>query len=157
MEPVSETEIRAAFEGQAGEVYIPDLSEVSWDLLDFLGWLHPNGRVGYIVLVSPVDGSLKGTLLQRSTLSTRHEGFEMCSLCHHVHKPNGTAMFTVRCKDSERHGSVGNVVCKNLDCSLRIRNVMEPASCLNETLYLEAKVWRMQLALHRWLKSANRL
>lgn len=157
MESISESEIRAAFDGQANEVFIPDLNKVSWDLLDYLGWIHPNGRVGYIVLTSPLDGALKGTLLQRSMFSSKHAGFEMCSLCHHVHKPNGTAMFTVRCNDNTKHRSVGNVVCKNLDCSLRIRNVLEPDSCLNETLYLEAKVWRMQLALHRWLKSANRL
>ena len=157
MEPVSESEIRAAFDGQINEVFVPDLETVSWDLLDYLGWVHPNGRIGYIVLVSPLDGSLKGTRLQRSTFSSGQSGFEMCSLCHHLHRPNGTAMFTVKCNDSHRHRSIGNVVCKELDCSLRIRNKIEPASCLNETLYLEAKVWRMQLALHRWLKSANRL
>ena len=155
MEPVSESEIRAAFEGQADEVFVPDLSQISWELLDYLGWIHPNGRVGYIVLVSPNDGTLKGTLLHRSPIAPRQPGFEMCSLCRHVHNARGTAMFTVRCKDSTRHHTVGNVVCKDLDCSLRIRNAVKPASFLNETLYLEAKVWRMQLALHKWLKSAN--
>lgn len=157
MEPVSESEIRIAFEDQASDVFVPKLNNISWEHLDYLGWIHPQGHVGYIVLVSPLDGLLKGTLLQRSSLATHTAGLEMCSLCHHVHRANGTAMFMVQRKDSDRHSTVGNVVCKNLDCSLRIRNVLEPVSRFNETLYLEAKVWRMQIALHRWLKSANGL
>ena len=92
MEPVSESEILSAFDGQANQVIIPDLSAISWEAQDYLGWIHPKGHLGYIVLVSPLDGTLKGTLLQRSRLSADNAGFEMCSLCHHVHKPNGTAM-----------------------------------------------------------------
>ncbi|HKI73348.1 MAG TPA: FBP domain-containing protein [Pseudomonadales bacterium] len=155
MEPLSEPELRTAFEGHSKDVFVPDLTKVEWHALDYFGWIHPGGNLGYIVLVSPLDGQLKGTLLRRSRLSNNHPGFELCSLCHHVHRPNGTAMFTASYSDEGKLHSVGNVVCKNLDCSLRIRNILEPESCMNETLYVEAKVWRMQLALHKWLKAAN--
>ena len=66
-------------------------------------------------------------------------------------------MFTITKKNADRHHTIGNVVCKDLDCSLQIRNLKEPQSVVKETLYLEAKIWRMQLALHKWLKSAERL
>lgn len=157
MEPLTKDEILAAFDGQTTDVVLPDLNQITWEVLDYFGWIHPGGHLGYMVLVSPVDGSLKGTMLQRARFSARKPGFEMCSLCHHVHGPNGTAMFTISRKDSERRHSIGNIVCKDLDCSLRIRNIAEPASYLKETLYVEAKVWRMQLALHKWLKTAHRL
>jgi len=157
MEPVSESEILSALEGQTSDIVVPDLATVNWEVLDYLGWIHPAGHLGYIVLISPDDGSVKGTLLQRSRCSGKARDFEMCSLCHHLHRPHGTAMFTVTLNGSEKRRSIGNVVCKDLDCSLRIRNLVEPASYLNETLYVEAKVWRMQLALHRWLRTANRL
>ena len=157
MEPVSETEILSAFGNQVNEIPIPDLTIVDWEALDYLGWIHPKGHLGYIILQSPLDGSVRGALLQRSRLSAKHPGFELCSLCHHIHRPNGTAMFTVSYNDEGKRRSVGNIVCKDLDCSLRIRNIPKPASCMNETLYVEAKIWRMQLALHKWLRTANRL
>jgi hypothetical protein len=66
-------------------------------------------------------------------------------------------MFTITRSDAAHHHAIGNIVCKNLDCSLRIRNLVEPTSYVKETLYLEARIWRMQLALHKWLKAAGRL
>ena len=157
MDPLCEDEILAAFGGQAEDVVLPDLTNVAWELQDYFGWIHPGGHLGYMVLVSPLDGHLKGTILRRSRFRGRKPGFEMCSLCHHVHGSGGTAMFTVTRKDTGDRHYLGNVICKDLDCSLRIRNVVDPPSYHKETLYVEAKVWRMQLALHKWLRNANRL
>lgn len=157
MEPLSEDEILAAFEGQDQQVVLPDLESIDWEVRDYLGWIHPGGHLGYMVVISPNDGHVKGTILQRNSFNGRRPGFEMCSLCHHVHKPHGTAMFTLTRKGSGSRHYIGNIVCKNLDCSLRIRNLVEPSSYLTETLYVEAKIWRMQIALHKWLSHANRL
>ncbi|XOV90324.1 MAG: FBP domain-containing protein [Pseudomonadota bacterium] len=136
---------------------MPDLNLLPWSNLDYLGWVHPGGHLGYLVVLSPNDGRLKGVILRRSRFSGTRKGMEMCSLCHHMHRPNGTAMFTLTRQGSDTRHSIGNIVCKDLDCSLRIRNLVDTAAYVPETLYPEAKIWRMQLALHRWLKSANRL
>lgn len=157
MEVLTEDEILSAFDASQGEIPVPNLDVIEWPVLDYLGWIDPEGHHGYLVIRSPVDGSLKGTVLRRSRFGARKPGFEMCSLCHHVHRPDGTAMFTITCKQAGERHLIGNIVCKNLDCSLRIRNLLDPPSFLNETLYPEAKIWRMQIALHKWLKAANRL
>lgn len=81
----------------------------------------------------------------------------MCSWCHYVHGNEGTALFTVDVKVSGGRHLIGKVLCKNLDCSLRIRNLVEPPSYLVETLYPNVKIWRMRKSTHRWLKKANRL
>ncbi len=158
MDPLTEEEVLTSFKGEReDDVPLPDLTNIPWDDLDYLGWVHPSGHLGYVVIVSPDDGGIKGTILRRGRFDGSKPGLEMCSLCHHVHRPNGTAMFTITHKNAERRHSIGNIVCKDLDCSLRIRNLVQPASYLNETLYPEAKIWRMQMALHRWLRTANRL
>ncbi|MCB1693832.1 MAG: FBP domain-containing protein, partial [Pseudomonadales bacterium] len=136
---------------------LPDLGTIDWDVLDYLGWIHPDGHIGYLVVISPTDGSVKGVSMRRSRFTSGKRGFEMCSLCHHVHSANGTAMFTIAARKNGHRHYIGNVVCKDLDCSLRLRNLVNPPSYLNETLYPEAKIWRMQLALHKWLRSADRL
>jgi len=157
MEPLSEQEILRALDGTPDDIVLPDLTKVQWELLDYFGWIHPSGQLGYIVVISPDDGSVRGAVLRRSRFSGSKPGVEMCSLCHHVHRPSGTALFTMMDKDPDLHRTIGNIVCKDLDCSLRVRNIKGPSGFLNETLYPEAKIWRMQLAVHKWLRGANRL
>ena len=157
MEPVTKNEILDAFEEDVGELPLPDLNSINWEVLDYLGWVHPSGHVGYVLLVSPRDGNLRGTMLSRSRRHSKSLRYQMCSLCSHVHRMEETAMFTITVRGSNDRHHLGNVVCKNLDCSLRIRNLVEPDSYMNETLYLQAKVWRMQKAIHRWLDRADRL
>ena len=155
MDPISQNEISHAFDED--QVILPDVSAVEWDNLDYLGWVHPSGHLAYLVLVSHESGKLTGSVLQRSQRISKRPSYEMCSWCHHVHRNNGTAMFTLSVKGTEGRYLIGKVLCKDLDCSLRIRNLIEPPSYMAETLYVEARVWRMQKSMHRWLKKANRL
>lgn len=157
MESLTEAEIIAAFDGQEPDLPVPDLSGIDWEVLEFYGWLDPGGRRAYMVVISPEDGLVKGITLERSRFSPARGGFEMCSLCNHVHTSNGTAMFTIDRRNSERQHSIGNIVCKDLACSLRVRNLINPPNFLRETLYKEARIWRMQIALHKWLRSADYL
>ena len=156
MKSLQREEIISAFE-ERDELYIPDLDEVPWDVLDYFGWVHPAGHLGYIVLQSPNDGEFRGVRLNRSRRNARKPRMEMCSWCHHVHRTNGTAMFTVSVRGSGGRHTLGNVACKDLDCSLRIRNLVDPDSFMKESLYLPAKIWRMQQTLHRWLARANQI
>ena len=51
----------------------------------------------------------------------------------------------------------GNVVCADLACSLRIRNLIGAPPWASETMYLPARIWRMQRKMHKWLRKADRL
>jgi hypothetical protein len=157
MEPVTEAELIRAFCEEAEHVVLPDLNGLPWPEMDYLGWVHPSGRLGYLALVSPETGALTGSVLTRSGMRSTRPRLEMCSWCRHVHNRNGTAMFSVSVKGTRGRHRLGQVLCKDLDCSLRLRNLIEPRSYMGETLYLEARVWRMQMSIHRWLRKANRL
>lgn len=103
MEPLKREEILASFEEQE-DLFVPDLAAVPWDVLDYYGWVHPVGHLGFLVLQSPNDGSIRGVRLRRSQRQSRKPRMEMCSWCHHVHRTNGTAMFTVSVRGSDgRH------------------------------------------------------
>ncbi len=157
MEPVIQAELIQAFGDEVEHIVLPNLEEVQWEAMDYLGWVHPAGRLGYVALVSPQTGVLTGSVLQRSRIRSSKPRFEMCSWCRHVHNRNGTAMFSISVKGTGERHRLGQVLCKDLDCSLRLRNLVEPASYMSETLYLEARIWRMQMSMHRWLRKANRL
>ena len=156
MRALNRQEVVDAFD-DVDDLTLPVLSEINWVELDYLGWIHPAGHLGFVVLESPNDGRLRGIRLHRSRRNARKPRLEMCSWCHHVHKTNGTAMFTVSVRGSEGRHTLGNAVCKNLDCSLRIRNLVSPDTYMKETLYEPAKIWRMQQSMHRWLGRANQL
>ena len=46
-------------------LFVPDISKTVWDDLDYFGWIHPDGKKGFIALESPNDGRLKGVKLKR--------------------------------------------------------------------------------------------
>lgn len=156
MQALAREEILSAFD-DTDDLVLPDLDAVGWDDLEYLGWVHPSGHLGFVVLQSPNDGALRGIRLMRSERRTRKPRYEMCSWCHHVHKTNGTAMFTVSVRGSHGRHSLGNLVCKDLDCSLRIRNLVSPDTYMRESLYEPAKIWRMQQSMYRWLGRARQI
>jgi hypothetical protein len=66
-------------------------------------------------------------------------------------------MFTVSVKGCKGRHALGNVVCKDLDCSLRVRNLVQPDSFMRETLFHSTKIWRMKTRMDKWLGRANQL
>ena len=117
-------------------------------------WVRKRRQQGTGCLPETPHALLTHTIAVRGAARPR---FEMCSFCHHVHRYNGTAMFTLSIKGTYGRHLIGKILCEDLNCSLRIRNLIEPSSYMAETLYTEARVWRMQKSMHRWLKKANRL
>ena len=136
-------------------LFVPDISKTVWDDLDYFGWIHPEGKKGFIALESPNDGRLKGVKLQRQKNRRVKPRSEMCSWCHFVHKSNGTAFFSVEVKGSDGRRNLGNLLCKDLDCSIRVRKPKYSDSLMQEIIYEPARIWRMKLAMHRWLRRAN--
>ena len=153
---LNKEQIAAAFD-EDEVLNVPDLGNVQWLFLDYFGWVHSSGHLGFIALQSPSDGQNRGIRMRREKRSPKKPRMDMCSWCHPVHRKRGTAMFTVSVRGSGGRHSLGNVVCKDLDCSLRVRSLVQPESLMRETLYQPAKVWRMKTTMHKWLRRANQL
>ncbi len=156
MQPVDEAKIRELFQDYDPKPPMPRLDIVDWGVLDYFGWIHPAGHQGYIVAPLANDEDLRGILLRRSSTQSRRPRLEMCGWCNHVHKTNGTAMFSVVVRGTDERRTIGNQLCRNLDCSLRIRNLSsDPPTFMTESLHLQTKVHRLQNAIYRFLYRAN--
>lgn len=155
MQALTQAEIRQLFARQsAAELTLPDLTNVDWGVLDYLGWLHPSGHLGYVV--TKEDQTLHGLQLRRSLNHSARPRTHMCSWCHHVYRSRGTALFSTTVVGSDGRRFIGNHICRNLDCSLRIRNlVSDPPTYLPETVHIEHKVKRLQNALKAFMVRAN--
>ncbi len=152
MQALTESDIVSLFPRQPRrDLAVPDLTPVDWGVMDYFGWIHPSGHLGFVVyagLAEPV-----GLKLGRiAPPATRRRG-RMCSWCHHMHHSNGTAMYSATVAGSDGRRIVGNVMCRQLDCSLRIRNLCsDPPSTMPETIDVQAKVARLEYSLQRFVQ-----
>ena len=155
VDAINARDIRGVFRQSSGsELALPDLAPIDWGVLDYLGWVHPSGAIAYVVM--PVAGQLRGLRLRRALNASAKPRTRMCSWCHHVYRSRGTALFSVYVEGSDGRRSIGNQVCRNLDCSLRMRNlVSDPPTYLPETLHIESKVRRLENSVLILMSRAN--
>ena len=129
---------------------------MDWGILDYFGWINPAGNRGYVVF--PVQGEIRGMKLRRLLGSGGKPRTHMCSWCHHVYRSRGTAMFSTQVVGSDGRRTIGNHVCRELDCSVRIRNLAsDPPTYMPETIELKHKIWRLETALTTFMHRANLL
>jgi hypothetical protein len=156
LQSVSERDVQALFPDHDHAWGLPDLRAVDWGVLDYFGWIHPSGHRGYVIM--PIDSMLRGLSLRRMPNHSAKPRTHMCSWCHHVYRSRGTAMFSAYVAGSDGRRSIGNYICRNLDCSLRIRNLAsDPPTYLPETIDLERKVARLRVAVAAFMQRANLL
>ena len=155
MESVSRTELIHLFPDETPrELSIPKLDHVDWAVLDYFGWINSAGNLGFVVM--PYESKYHTLRMTRSLSSSRKPKTHMCSWCHHVYRSRGTALFSTTVNGSDGRRFIGNHICRNLDCSLRIRNlVSDPPTYLPETLHIEHKSNRLRNAVKAFMVRAN--
>ena len=125
---LDEKTIRAAFVNatrkELTELTLPDLTEINWDKLDYLGWRDRRlAKRAYIVV--PADesegGGLIGVVLKQAEANPRSRA--QCSWCQDIHLPNDVVLFSAkRSGDGGRVGnSVGILICSEFECSANVR------------------------------------
>jgi hypothetical protein len=126
VEPLTETEIRAAFvncsKGEARRASLPrDLAEQPWEDLDFLGWRDPQSpERAYLSAV--IGGKLVTIALRCPGPSPLQKKTSMCSICLTSHTGGVTLMVAPRTgKAGQQGNTVGEYLCSDLACSLYIR------------------------------------
>lgn len=124
MLPLTEKEIRSSFvnasQRERKELSLPDLAEVRWSDLDFLGWRDRKlPTVGYVV--AEIDGAPVGVLIRQAEGRIRSR--PQCSWCEDVHLPNDVLFFVAkRGGAAGRNGNtLGTLVCAEFQCSANVR------------------------------------
>ena len=138
------------------ELSIPKLENVDWAVLDYFGWINTAGNLGFVVM--PHEGKYPTLRMYRSSSSCRIPKTNMCSWCHHVYRGFGTALFSCDVMGSDGRRIIGHQLCKQLDCSLRIRNLAsDPPSFMPETIALSDKIVRLENSVFSFMQRTNQL
>ena len=122
MDPLTEKTIRASFVNcsrrEAAQLTLPpDLADLRWDRLDYLGWIDRKAPLrAYVVL--PVDDALVGISL-RSPEVTGKRRRAVCAWCEDVYATEDVSMYVARRAGAPgRNGdTIGTLICTHFDCS----------------------------------------
>ena len=124
MLPLNEQQLRSSFvnasQRERKELTLPDLANLRWDDLDYLGWRdRRNPNQGYVI--AEVDSELVGVLLRKADGGVRSR--PQCSWCEDVHLPNEVVFFIAkRAGAAGRNGNtLGTLVCAGFECSANVR------------------------------------
>jgi hypothetical protein len=126
MHALDEARIRASFVNasrrERSDALLPDLGDLPWDRLDYLGWRDPKQPLlGYVV--AELDGGPVGVILRQAERTPRARA--QCSWCEDVQLPNDVAFFaTKRAGAAGRRGdTLGTLVCAGFECSTNVRRM----------------------------------
>lgn len=122
-------------------VVMPKFETINWNVLDYLGWSHPSGHLGYVIYN---DGlSTRGIILEKTKM-TGVQKPRMCSWCLTVHRGCGVNLFSGQ-TEYNKNTHIGEYVCSNLNCSLYIRGILKADACqMRESLGTDEKAKRLQ-------------
>src|SRR3546814_4111876 len=134
MEPLSEPGIRASCvnctKGEARRSVLPDLAELPWQDLDFLGGAEPSGSNRAYLVLGRVDGPV-GLLLRQSSPSDRTvRRTKLCQVCVTQHSGDAVCLAVAPKTGAagKKGDSTGLYMCRDLACSLYARGQRVPRS-----------------------------
>ncbi|GED98494.1 FBP domain-containing protein [Gordonia crocea] len=126
MQPLTEQTIRSAFRGatrsEVNRVSYPDLDEVDFDRLEYLGWRDRKiPRRAYLV----VDHDTGPVALLLTRAEAKPRGRTMCTWCNDVNLTDDAVLYTVRRAGpaGRRGATLGVLICENFGCSRNARQL----------------------------------
>lgn len=127
MQPITENDIRSSFintsRKNASQANIPDLAEVDFAQLEYLGW-HDEGRAGTAYVSVWIDDNLV-TLALRKAEYTGRKRKGICAWCQDAIATNPVSFFVARrAGASGRNGNtLGTMICTDFGCSANARRL----------------------------------
>lgn len=151
MEPLTREAIIGSFSRkQRKYVQLPNIDNVEWAALDYLGWAHVSGHMAYVVYAR--DGAARGVVLRRTKLTGAQKP-KMCSWCLTIHRGCGVNLFTAHVGDN-RDKLYGDYLCNDLGCSAYVRGTEKLEACqMRETISLDMKIARLRANVERFYRA----
>lgn len=124
---LSEKEIRASFVNatrrEVTNATLPNLSELRWDRLDYLGWRDRKAPLSAYVVV-PLPEGPTGIILRASERGTVRRR-TMCAWCEDVVETGDVTLYAARRGGAEgrRGNTLGTLICTEFGCSRNVRRL----------------------------------
>ena len=126
MTPLTDAQIRASFVNasrrEVANANLPDLAELRWDRLDYLGWRDRKAPLVAYVVVETDDGPT-GIVLRAADRDPMSRRQAMCAWCEDVVETDDVNLFTARRAGAvgRKGDSIGTLICGDFRCSRNVR------------------------------------
>ncbi|KGN38154.1 FBP domain-containing protein [Knoellia subterranea] len=128
MRPLTETEIRDSFvnasKREVAQASLPDLENLDWDSIEYLGWVDAKRPLGYAVV--DLGSELRGVILRAAPPPAALGGRRRSAICTWCEDPLETQDVSLyvakRSGAAGRKGdTVGTLICTQFVCSSNVR------------------------------------
>ncbi|GII99697.1 treble-clef zinc-finger protein [Sediminihabitans luteus] len=127
MNPLDDKQIRAAFVNasrrEANQATLPDLDEVDWENIEYLGWHDRKAPLAsYVVL--EIDGEAVAVMLRSDDAKTgRARRKAVCAWCEDVVVTDDVSLYVARRggASGKRGNTIGTLICTDFGCSRNVR------------------------------------
>ncbi|WP_425954903.1 FBP domain-containing protein [Xylanimonas sp. McL0601] len=127
MSPLTEKQIRDSFvnatKREIAQATLPDLAEVAWERLDYLGWRDRKAPLAAYVTVW-CDGEPVSVLLRApSAGADRRRSKGVCAWCEDVVVTDDVSLYAARRAGAagRKGDTIGTLVCTEFGCSRNVR------------------------------------
>ncbi len=124
MTPFTEPQIRAslvnATRSERQRMILPDLAQLRWDRLDYLGWRDRKQPLAAYA-ITEIEGEPVGIILRAPETSSRRAA--MCAWCEDVADNSDTSLYVARRGGApgRRGSTIGTLICTDFRCSRNVR------------------------------------
>lgn len=125
MQSLTDADIRASFSNasrrEVREAILPDLAEIDWDNIDFLGWRdRKKDNTAYVVL--ELDGTPVGVRFTAAP-RTGPRRRTLCAWCQDVIVADDVTMYVARRAGAagRRGNTIGTLICTEFGCNGNVR------------------------------------
>lgn len=125
MQALTEQQIRASLVNtsrrETDQVLLPDLAQLDWPKLDYLGW-HDLKRPHESFVVLEIENNAVGMALRAAPRSLGRRK-AMCAWCQDIAATADVSMYIARRAGAlgRRGDTVGTFICTDFDCSRNVR------------------------------------
>ena len=129
---------------------LKDFELINWVEIDFLGWIHPSGHLGY--LLEDLSGYHKLWIFTCNPKKSDHKKAQACPICLSIHTGDniGVKIFS-RQHNTKKNVTIGQYFCGDLNCNYWVRKIK--SNTMREDLTIGEKRLRMLKNLKEKLKS----
>ncbi|WP_066911217.1 FBP domain-containing protein [Millisia brevis] len=124
---LTEKEIRASFVNatrrEVTTATLPDLAELQWDRLDYLGWRDRKAPLSAYV-IAPLPEGPTGIIL-RANEQAKVRRRTMCAWCEDVVETGDVTLYVARRGGAEgrKGNTIGTLICTDFRCSKNVRRL----------------------------------
>jgi hypothetical protein len=166
MNPLTEKQIRDSFvnatKREVAQATLPDLDEIAWDRLDYLGWRDRKAPLAAYVTAWTDGGPVSVLLRAPAPGADRRRSKGVCAWCEDVVVTDDVSLYAAHHAGAagRKGDTIGTLICTEFTCSRNVRRKPTYAEAGNDPavqeVFTELRIAGLQERSERFVREVLR-